>query len=88
MIRTVIQLTEEQATRLRSLAERQGISVAALVREGIEAVLAQDERAAQTQRFVAAAGILSGGPTDLAYRHDDYLVESIVESERDATSER
>jgi hypothetical protein len=47
-----------------------------LVREGVDAVLAQDAWAARTQRFLAAACMVQGEAADLALRHEDtYLAE-------------
>ena len=40
MIRTQVQLTETQARRLKQLAQEKGGSIAALIREGVEFILA------------------------------------------------
>jgi 16S rRNA U516 pseudouridylate synthase RsuA-like enzyme len=39
VIRTQVQLTEEQARQLRRLAAERGVSVAQLIRESVEALL-------------------------------------------------
>jgi len=52
VIRTIVQLSEEQHAALRELARSRGTSVAALVREGVDGLLeARDER---RRRRVAA----------------------------------
>jgi hypothetical protein len=75
MVRTIVQLTEEQAAQLRTMAARDGVSVAALVRRGVDRVLAEDDRLARLERLRAIVGKYSG-PSDLAERHDDYLAEA------------
>jgi 16S rRNA U516 pseudouridylate synthase RsuA-like enzyme len=79
VIRTQVQLTEEQARQLRRLAAERGVSVAQLIRESVEALL---ERSAVSRdqelrrRAMAAAGRFRSGQRDIAARHDDYLVEA------------
>ncbi len=77
MIRTQIQLSEEQYARLRDLAHRQRTSVAALVRQGVERLLASGsttdpDRRQQAKRL---AGAFSSKEKDVAARHDKYLTE-------------
>lgn len=79
MIRTQIQITEEQARALKRLAAKEGKSVAELIRISVDDLLRtggmQDPDAAR-QKALAAAGKLSG-PKDLAENHDDYLAEAL-----------
>lgn len=77
MIRTQIQLTEEQARRVRALARREGVSMAEIIRRGVEHLLAADEPS-RADLWASAAAILgafrdSGGADDVARRHDAYL---------------
>ena len=78
MIRTQIQLTEEQARRLRLLAEEQGKSVAELIRASIDqqtknsSLINLDER---RRRALALAGKYSSGKSDISLDHDRYLAE-------------
>ena len=84
MIRTQVQLTEQQHLRLRALAAERGLSISRLVREGVDNVLAQIEEGAQSQRAqraIAAAGRFHSGRSDVARRHDDYLVTAYETSE-------
>ncbi len=78
MVRTQVQLTEDQLQALRKRAAQQGVSMAELVRRGVNALLEQDREPAREEvrrRAMLAAGALHGGPPDLAARHDDYLGE-------------
>jgi predicted DNA-binding protein len=76
MVRTQIQLTDEQARRLRRLAAERGVSMAALVRDGVERVLADDERAEQWQRALSILGKYKSGDTaNVSEEHDRYLEE-------------
>lgn len=76
MVRVQAQLTEEQAARLRRLGAARGVSVAALLREGADRVLAEDsdDREESWRRFwkgMESAG--SSGLGDVAREHDRYL---------------
>jgi hypothetical protein len=77
MIRTQIQLTEEQAQRLREAAREQGLSMAEVVRRCIDRGLAAEvpDRAA---RYTRAAGVVGAFVDPTAARrvaegHDEYL---------------
>ena len=75
MVRTIIQLPEEQAAALEREARRRGTSKAAVVREALASLLAQEGGDAAVERALAAAGSGASGVGDLAERHDDYLAE-------------
>lgn len=78
MIRTQIQLSEEQSKKLKSLAEVRGQSIAELIRLSVDAMLATTpvvDREEMKLRALALAGQFSG-PADLAEAHDRYLVET------------
>lgn len=80
MVRTQIQLTEQQARKLRATARERGVSVAELIRSCVETVLSAEEpsRAQLYARAAHLAGKFEDrhGATDLARRHDDYLDEA------------
>jgi hypothetical protein len=78
VVRTIIQLPEEQAAALERAAQRRGVSKAAVVREALGRLLAPEEADADEalERALAAAGSFSSGVPDLAERHDDYLAEA------------
>lgn len=79
MVRTQIQLTQEQLAALKRLAAERGVSVAELVRQGVETVLreASTEIEERRRRAIAALGSFDSGLTDVSERHDDYFVEAI-----------
>ena len=78
MIRTQIQLEPNQYERLKALATRRSISVAKLVREGVDHVLASEKTDANWERFLGAAGTFrsADGASDVARQHDDYLAKA------------
>jgi len=78
MVRTQIQLTEEQARRVRLRARRQGVSMADYIRRCID--LAPAEEADDADRYARAAALVGAfhdveGRTDLSSAHDDLLDE-------------
>jgi hypothetical protein len=75
MVRTIIQLPEEQAAALEQAARRRGVSKAALVREALSALLAREGGDDAVHRALSAAGSGSSGVRDLGERHDNYLAE-------------
>lgn len=75
MVRMQIQLSQEQAERVRRLAYERGVSIAALVREAVDG-LGETEAAARRRRALAAVGRVRSGLPDLGARHDDYLDEA------------
>lgn len=80
MIRTQIQLSEEQARRLQAMARREGVSMAELVRRCIDATLTAQETDL-ARRYEAARRLIGrfadrSGARDLADRHDAYLDEA------------
>lgn len=76
MVRTRIQLTEEQAQALKALAARDGVSMAALVRLGVDCVIGGTEDAERRRRALEAIGRFSSAHHDVARRHDAYLDEA------------
>ncbi len=75
MVRTIIQLPEDQAAALKRAASRRGVSKAALVREALGMLLARESGDAAVERALRAAGAGASGVHDLAERHDEYLAE-------------
>lgn len=78
MIRTQIQLTEEQSRRLKAASARRGVSVAELIRKGVDAILAREHDRSPDElheRALRAAGKFRSGRHDISARHDDYLAE-------------
>jgi hypothetical protein len=78
MIRTQIQLTEEQSRRLKAASARRGVSVAELIRKGVDAILTRENDRSPDElyeRALRAAGKFLSGRHDISARHDDYLAE-------------
>lgn len=79
MVRTQIQLPEEQLAVLKQLATLQHTSMAELIRRAIAMFTASPEAGniqEQRQRALAVAGRFHSGAGDLAQHHDDYLAEA------------
>jgi len=79
VVRTQIQLTDEQATALKRLAAERGVSMATLVREGVDRVVGEDGREAKRRRALAVVGKYRSGHTDIARDHDRYLAEDFLD---------
>ena len=80
MVRTQVQLTEEQARELKRIAAERGVSVAQVVREGVEAEIRASRGQSREERKRRALAVRSfrSEVTDLSTRHDEYFVESVV----------
>ena len=82
MVRTQIQLTEEQASLLKELSAQTNVSMAALIRQAIDGHVAhrRARRAPEVKaRALEAIGCLAGGPPNLAEDHDHYLADAYAE---------
>ena len=79
MIRTQVQLTEEQAQALRNLASARQVSVAELIRQSVDTLIRSsgeiniEER---RRRAIAAAGRFHSGASDISAKHDECLAEA------------
>jgi Arc/MetJ-type ribon-helix-helix transcriptional regulator len=81
MVRTQIQLTEEQAARMKSAALKRGVSMAELIRQAIEMLLARGVEKSDEdlrRRAIEAAGRFHSGRRNVARDHDEYLSEDFV----------
>jgi hypothetical protein len=79
MIRTQVQLTEEQAQTLKMLAVERGSSVAELIRQSVNSFILQSigvSTAERRKRAIAAVGRYSSGRSDISTQHDEYLAEA------------
>lgn len=79
MVRTQVQLTDSQARVLRTLAAAEGRSMADIIREGVEALLAGRgvrDREEVKRRALSVVGAFRSGVSDLAAEHDRYLAEA------------
>jgi len=79
MVRTQIQMTEEQVKRLKKMAVLERRSMADLIRQAVDTFVATkagtdiDER---RLRAIAVAGSFHSKAGDLAKSHDKYLAEA------------
>lgn len=77
MVRTQIQLTDQQARRVRAEARERGLSLAEMIRRYVERGLADEtpDRAALYERATRVVGRFRDrrGVTDASTKHDEYL---------------
>jgi len=79
MVRTQIQLPEQQVTLLKRLAAQQHVSMAELIRRAVDLFTLSPDATnimERRKRAIAAVGRFHSGRGDLASRHDDYLAEA------------
>jgi hypothetical protein len=80
VVRTQIQLTDQQARRLREQARDRGLSLAELIRRCVDKGLAEEipDRAALYDRAARVVGRFRDrrGARDVSNKHDRYLDES------------
>ena len=80
MIRTQIQLTDRQAFLLKEEARKRGVSVAELIRQGVDTILDGNipiDRDELRRRALSLSGKFHSGLPDLSVNHDKYLAEDI-----------
>jgi predicted DNA-binding protein len=79
MVRTQVQLSEEQVSRLKAKALEEGTSLAELVRRAVERYLAEEENGGyeeRARRALEAVGRFASGAKDVSEAHDRYLEEA------------
>lgn len=69
-------LRPDQLDRLRLVAARRNVSIAELVRQGVDRLL--DDIPLAEDPLLEIIGLVDAGPTDLAERHDDYLADAVI----------
>lgn len=72
-----VYLCPDQLEALRSLAQRRNVAVAELVRQGIDRLLA--DVPVEEDPLWDIIGLVDSAPSDLAEKHDEYLVKWIRE---------
>ena len=86
MVRTQIQLTDEQYRSLKAWARRLNISLSEAIRRCVAERLAREEGAPTRATMVREAMAVLGkyrdptGAVDVAERHDDYLADAYEDS--------
>ena len=85
MIRTQVQLSEQQAEKLKRIATRRGVSMAEVIREAVDRLPDRDDPAERWARARSVLGTFHDveGRTDVSVRHDEYLADSIVADPRE-----
>jgi Ribbon-helix-helix protein, copG family len=79
MVRTQIQLTENQLDSLKRLSASSGRSIADLIREAVDLCLRKQVPADSDERIKRALGVagrFSSGASDVSAHHDEYLVDA------------
>jgi predicted DNA-binding protein len=77
MVRTQIQLTEDQANRLKELAHGSSESIAAIIRKALDQYLSKQEpnRGTLYRQAMTVIGKYQAGTHDISLEHDRYLEE-------------
>lgn len=76
MVRTQVQLTEEQATIIKGIAAARHISMAEVIRQAINLVIRTDTSAGyeeKKRKAIDVVGKFSSGKHDVSVEHDKYL---------------
>ena len=79
MIRTQIQITEEQAASLRTMSAERHQPIAELIRMSIDSFLEKEvgiSRECKRARAKSAAGRFASSLPDVSAEHDRYLAEA------------
>ena len=78
MIRTQIQLTEEQAEKLRELSAANGESMAALIRKAVDQFVVSGipDRSALYRQAESIVGKYESDTDDISIHHNRYLEEA------------
>jgi len=83
MVRTQVQLREEQMEILREWATERRVSIAELIRQSVDMLIRSSGgigEAEKRRRAIAAAGSFRSGLSDVSVNHDRYLVEAYEDS--------
>jgi len=75
-----VYLRSEQIEPLRWLAERRKVSIAELIRQGVDRILA--EVPAEEDPLWNIIGTFDSGLGNLAEKHDEYIVQALKEENR------
>lgn len=79
MVRTQIQISEEQAASLRAMSAERRQPIAELIRAGIDSFLKKEAGTSHAQkraRAKSAAGRFASSVMDVSAEHDRYLAEA------------
>jgi predicted Ser/Thr protein kinase len=79
MIRTQIQLTEEQAKKVKMIAAHRGVPMAEVIRDAIDGIVRSNAGTVPEERRKRALEIVGkfrSGKSDVSRNHDSYLTEA------------
>jgi hypothetical protein len=79
MVRTQIQITEDQAKAIKRIALSRHLSVAELIRRAIDIMVKSSQVADPEERLkraIEVVGKFGSGKHDIAKGHDKYLVDA------------
>ncbi len=81
MHRIQVQLTAAQEAQLRDMARLRDVSISALIREGIDQLLAPSNEDWETIKAAALAGVgkFNSGLGDVSENHDAYLADDLYD---------
>jgi predicted DNA-binding ribbon-helix-helix protein len=82
MVRTQIQLKEEQITALKKIATAKQSSIAELIRKAVDNIIktgAVPDYEERRKRAIDIAGRFRSGKQDISLHHDKYLAEAYKE---------
>ncbi len=71
-----VYLRQDQLDALQAITSRQGVSLDALIQQGVDRLLQTDPPVAPAPSLQGIIGLFHSGLGDLAARHDDYLAEA------------
>lgn len=79
MVRTQIQLTQNQAKALKRIAQSRHLSVAEVIRKAVDAVIKSSsviDMEERHKRALEIVGKFGSGKRDVSKKHDLYLTEA------------
>ncbi len=80
MVRTQIQLTENQVNILKNMAASQNLSIAELIRRAVDNLIKTNSEMdieERKRRAIEIAGRFHSGKRNISTKHDRYLAEAI-----------
>ena len=86
MIRTQVQIEEDQMEWLKSQAKEKNVSISKLFRESVEIYrkLITEVPTDKKKRVMKMIGRFSSGKKDVSEKHDNYLADAFEEMNDDA----
>jgi hypothetical protein len=79
VIRTQVQLSDQQSRALKATAAARGVSIAEVIRQALDQHLGAQVGESRRQRAIRAIGGYRSGRHDVSVRHDDHLADAFAE---------